>query len=146
MRLLILLVFNEMTAIFVQLPVINGYKKNQRAVYEWVNISDDLVYEWVSFFKGQVYERGRFRNTGLHTHTKLFLLPPPPPTPRGRNIEDHKYNCHRDEIIIFPLPKCTVRYSVPFLLTEWRSVTFSLTHELSYFWSWEFHQKGEFKF
>ena len=34
--------------------------KNQRAVYENVNISDDLVYEWVRFFKGQVYEWGRF--------------------------------------------------------------------------------------
>ena len=30
--------------------------KIQLAVYEWVNISDDLVYEWVRFFKGQVYE------------------------------------------------------------------------------------------
>ena len=42
--------------------------------------------------------------------------------------------------------KYTVRYSVPFLLAEWRLVTFSLTHELSYIWSWEFHQKGEFTF
>ena len=25
--------------------------KNQRTVYEWVNISDDLVYEWVRFFQ-----------------------------------------------------------------------------------------------
>ena len=58
-RLLVLLVFNEKTAIFVYLPAINGYK-NQRAVYEWVSISDDLVYEWVRFFKGQVYDWGRF--------------------------------------------------------------------------------------
>ena len=36
------LVFNEQTAIFVYLPAINGYK-NQRTVYEWVNIADDLV-------------------------------------------------------------------------------------------------------
>ena len=42
-----------------------GTKKNQRAVYEWVNISDDLKYKWVRFFKRQVYE-WRFRNTGLH--------------------------------------------------------------------------------
>ena len=34
--------------------------KHQRAVYEWVNISDDLVYEWVRFFKGQVYEWGNY--------------------------------------------------------------------------------------
>ena len=40
--------------------------KNQRAVYEWVNISDNLVYEWVRFFKGQVYDWGRFRNIGLN--------------------------------------------------------------------------------
>ena len=35
--------------------------------------------------------------------------------------------CHRDEMITyavinaFPLSNCTVHYSVPFLLTEWRS-------------------------
>ena len=45
--------------------------KTQRAVYESVNISDDLVYEWVNFFKDQVYEWGRFRNTGSHTRTKI---------------------------------------------------------------------------
>ena len=43
--------------------------KYQRAVYEWVNISDDLVYEWVRLFKGQVYDWGRFRNTGSNTRT-----------------------------------------------------------------------------
>ena len=32
-RLLVLLVFNELTTIFIQLPAINGYK-NQMAVYE----------------------------------------------------------------------------------------------------------------
>ena len=55
--------------------------KSQRAVYEWVNISDDLVYEWVNFFKGQVYDSGRVRNTGLSTHTTITpkLLPPTPP-------------------------------------------------------------------
>ena len=61
--------------------------KNQRAVYEWVIISDDLVYEWVRFFKGQVYDWDRFRNTGSHTHTKITpKLPafaPPPPHPRS---------------------------------------------------------------
>ena len=45
--------------------------KSQRAVYEWVIISDDLVYEWVRFFKGQLYEWGRFRNTGSHTRSKI---------------------------------------------------------------------------
>ena len=65
-RLLVLMVFNELTAIFVLLPAINGYK-SQRAVYEWVNILDDQVYEWVCFFKGKVYEWGRFGNAGLHT-------------------------------------------------------------------------------
>ena len=28
-----------------------GTKKNQRAVYELVNILDDQVYEWVCFFR-----------------------------------------------------------------------------------------------
>ena len=56
--------------------------KNQQAVYEWVNISDDLVYERVHFFKGQVYEWGRFRNTGSHTCTKIIpVTPTPPPSP-----------------------------------------------------------------
>ena len=56
--------------------------KNQMAVYEWVNISDDLVYEWVRFFKGQGYEWGRFRNTSSHTRTNITpKLPPPPPYP-----------------------------------------------------------------
>ena len=45
--------------------------KTQRAVYEWVNISDDLVYAWVRFFKGQVYEWGKFRNTGSNTRTTI---------------------------------------------------------------------------
>ena len=58
--------------------------KNQRAVYEWVIISDDLIYEWVRFFKGQVYEWGRFQNTGSHTLTKITpqVTPLPTPTPR----------------------------------------------------------------
>ena len=51
--------------------------KNQQAVYEWVIVSDDLVYEWVHFFKGQVYEWGRFRNTVLHTRTKITPKLPP---------------------------------------------------------------------
>ena len=52
--------------------------KNQQAVYEWVNISDDLVYEWVRFFKGKVYEWGRFRNTSSHTRTKITPKLPHP--------------------------------------------------------------------
>ena len=64
---------------------------NQRAVYEWVIISDDLIYEWVHFSKGQVYEWGRFWNTGSHTRTKItpkLPLPPPPPHPEsGINIK-----------------------------------------------------------
>ena len=56
--------------------------KNHRAVYEWVNISDDLVYEWDRFFKGKVYDWGRFRNTGSNTRTTFtHKLHPPPPTP-----------------------------------------------------------------
>ena len=47
------------------------YTKNQRAVYEKVNILDDQVYKWVRFFEGQVYEWGRFWNTGSHTRTKI---------------------------------------------------------------------------
>ena len=52
--------------------------KNQRAVYEWVNISDDLVYEWVCFFKGQVYDWGRFRKTGsnpYHNYPQVTARP-----------------------------------------------------------------------
>ena len=56
----------------------NGYKKNQRAVYEWVNILDDQVYECVCFFKDQVYEWGRFWNTGSHTRTKITSKLPTP--------------------------------------------------------------------
>ena len=74
-KLLVLLVFNELTAIFVQLQAING-TKNQRAVYEWVNISDDLVYEWVCFIKGQVYEGVGFE---ILARTPVPQLPPPPP-------------------------------------------------------------------
>ena len=64
--------------------------KNHRAVYEWVNISDDLVYEWVRFFKGQVYEWGRFPNTGSHSRTKITpkLPPPPTPTPPGQEANN----------------------------------------------------------
>ena len=73
------------------LSAINGYKKNHRAVYEWVNISDDLVYEWVRFFKGQVYEWGRVPNTGSHTRTKITPInsPPPPPTPSVETMIYH---------------------------------------------------------
>ena len=49
LRLPVLLVFNELTAMFVKLPAINKYK-NQPPEFEWVNISDDLIYEWVRFF------------------------------------------------------------------------------------------------
>ena len=60
--------------------------KNQQAVYDRVNIADNLVYEWVRFFKGQVYEWGRFWNTGSYTRTQIIpklppFPPPPPPTP-----------------------------------------------------------------
>ena len=55
--------------------------KNQRAVYEWVNISDDLVNEWIHFFKGQVYEWGRFRNTESNTRTIITRKLPLPPRP-----------------------------------------------------------------
>ena len=54
-------------------------KNNQRAVYDWVIISDDLVYEGVRFFKGHAYEWGRFRNTGSHTRNYPQVTPPPPP-------------------------------------------------------------------
>ena len=55
--------------------------KNQQAVYEWVNISDDLVYEWVRFFKGKVYEWCRFRNTGSHIRNKITPQVTPPTLP-----------------------------------------------------------------
>ena len=76
---------------FGYLPTINGYK-NQRAGYEWVNISDDLVYEWVCFFKVQVYDGEGFE---ILARTPVPQLPPsyspsPPPTPWGRNLFPRK--------------------------------------------------------
>ena len=62
--------------------------KNQQAVYEWVNISDDLVYEWVRFFEGKVYEWCRFRNTGSHIRTKITPKLPPLPSPTPRVFND----------------------------------------------------------
>ena len=71
--------------------------KNQRVVYEWVIISDDLAYEWVRFFKVQVYEWGRFQNTGSHTRTKItHKLPPPPPThTHTTRVDDRHAHHHR---------------------------------------------------
>ena len=67
--------------------------KNQRAVYEKVNILDDQVYEWVRFFEGQVYEWGRFWNTGSHTRTKITpKLPSPRPLP-PQALQKMKSNC-----------------------------------------------------
>ena len=43
--------------------------KNQRTVYEWVNILINQVYEWVYFFNDQVYDWGRFQKFGPHTRT-----------------------------------------------------------------------------
>ena len=40
--------------------------KNQRAVYEWVNISDDLVYEWVN-------EGGTLRKHAYSNILKILL-------------------------------------------------------------------------
>ena len=97
LRLLVLLVFNELTVLFVLLPAINGDKKINRQLYEWVNISDDLVYEWVRFFKGKVYEWGRFWNTGSHTRTKITPPPfPPAPTrPRGKEAGGQQTSHYR---------------------------------------------------
>ena len=54
--------------------------KNQRTVYEYVNILFNQVYEQVFFSEDQVYDLGRFSKTGQHTRTKINLkLPPPPP-------------------------------------------------------------------
>ena len=53
-RLLVLLVFNELTALFVFTTSNKWVQKNQRAVYEWVNISDDLVYEGSVFSKAKL--------------------------------------------------------------------------------------------
>ena len=70
--------------------------KYQRAVYEWVNISDDLVQEWFHFFKGQAYEWGRFRNTQAGSHTRtitvLKFLTSPPPS-RVLNPEQNGKQC-----------------------------------------------------
>ena len=51
-------------------------QKNQRAVYGWVNISDDLVYEWVRFFKGQVSVNGV--GFEILARTSVPHLPQPP--------------------------------------------------------------------
>ena len=100
-RLFILLVINELTAIFVYLPAINRYK-NQRGVYEWVNISDDLVYEWVLYFKGQVYECCRFRNTGSFTRTK-FYAPTPSPNPHAPSavhLQNHRISWISQNVLL----------------------------------------------
>ena len=58
--------------------------KNQRAVYEYVKISDAQRYMNGSvFFKGLVYEWDRFRNTASHT---LIIITPVTPTPQERKI------------------------------------------------------------
>ena len=77
------MVYNKIDYIICLTTSNKWVQKNQRAVYEWVNILDDLVYEWVCFFTGQVYEWGRFQTTGSHTRTKITpkLTPPPPPLP-----------------------------------------------------------------
>ena len=100
LRLLVLLVF-ELTALFVLTTSNKRVQKNQTAVYEWVNISDDLLHKWVRFFKGQVYEWGRFPNTGSHTHTKITLQlprlhppPPPPPPPTHMRLKTNGWNLH----------------------------------------------------
>ena len=50
-------------------------KKNQRVVYEWVNISDDLVYEWVRVFKGQA---SKYWLAHLYqNYPQVTSLPPP---------------------------------------------------------------------
>ena len=85
LRLLVFLVFNVFTAIFILTTSNKWEPKKQRAVYEWVNISDDLVYEWVRFFqRPSISWMGRFQNTGSHTYTKIIPeLPPPHPPPWG---------------------------------------------------------------
>ena len=49
--------------------------KNQRAVFEWVNISEDLVYEWVRFFSKARYMNG----VGFETIA-------PKLSPEGKNV------------------------------------------------------------
>ena len=76
--------------------------KNQRAVYEWVNSSDDLVYKWVRFFKGQIYKWGKFRNIGSHTRTTIIPVTPPhprthptPPLPPPWGLSENTYNAFK---------------------------------------------------
>ena len=59
----------------------NGYKKNQRAVYEEVNILDDQVYEWVRFSKARYMNRVGFEILARTPVPKLPLsyAPHPPP-------------------------------------------------------------------
>ena len=55
--------------------------KNQRTLYEYVNILFNQVYEQVIFFEDQVLDWGRLQNTGSHTCTKITIkLHPPPPS------------------------------------------------------------------
>ena len=55
--------------------------KNQRTVYEYVNILFNQVYEKVIFFEDKVYDWGRFKKKiGSHTvQTLPQVIPPPPP-------------------------------------------------------------------
>ena len=50
--------------------------KNQRTVYEWVNILVNQVYEWVYFCNDQVYDWGRFQKFGRHTRTTITPVTP----------------------------------------------------------------------
>ena len=55
------------------LQTANRVYKNQRTVYEYVNILFNQVYEWVIFIAVQVNDWGRFQKTGPHTRTKITL-------------------------------------------------------------------------
>ena len=59
--------------------------KHQRAVYEWMNISDELVYEWVLFIKGQVYD---MIGVGFEILVRTPVPQLPPSYPRGSDCVD----------------------------------------------------------
>ena len=85
-RLLVLWVYNELTA---------SKSWVQKAKGRYMNWSTFRMFKYI--FKGQVYEWGRFWNTGSHTYTTITPLPPyPTPTTPTRVSVVKQWNRIKD--------------------------------------------------
>ena len=74
---------------------------NERAVYEWVIISDDLVHEWVRFFKDQ--NRVGFEILARTPVPKLSPNYPPPTHTLPTQPLPPRAPYHLDESILGPV-------------------------------------------